>query len=56
MPMDFWSESVVRAIGDVLRNTIMVDDNILTSETCTTVRVLVEINVRKGLFESMGLV
>jgi hypothetical protein len=42
-------------IGNVLGKTVLVDDSFFTSDTRTMVRVLVEINVNKCLFESMDL-
>jgi hypothetical protein len=56
IPMEFWFEPVVRDIGDILVNIILVDGNFLTSDRLTMVIFLMEIDINKIIFESMDLV
>jgi len=53
--MEFWSKMMVHAIGYLLGKTILVNEFFLTYVSHFVVRVLVEIDVSKCLFESLYL-
>jgi hypothetical protein len=47
---------MIKAIGDHLWNTIVVDDSFLFGGMHSVMRVLVEVDTMKGLFESIKLI
>lgn len=53
--MEFWSTEATSAIGNLLGKTILVGDNFEGSAIHSVARVLVDLNLSKGLFESPKL-
>jgi hypothetical protein len=55
-PLEFWLDSSLKAIGEVLGKFIVVDDNYKTSNMRLMAQILVDLDPHQGLFVSMELV
>jgi hypothetical protein len=56
LPKEFWSDKGFRAIGEVLGNYIIVDKRYKSSNYCWVAQILVDVDPRNGLYESMDIV
>jgi hypothetical protein len=56
LPLQFWSDAGLKAIGEVLDSFITVDKRYKFSKHQLVAHILVDINPRHGLFESMDIV
>jgi hypothetical protein len=54
--MEFWLEHDIRAIGNLLGCSILVDNSFIDSLKCLMARVLVDLNLSMGIFESIDLI
>lgn len=54
--MEFWSEQGIREIGDQLGSTILVDGSFVDNLKRSVARVLVDLDLSKGLYESIELI
>ena len=54
--MEFWIGQALQAIGNHLGKTLMVDDNLIDDGFRSIAWILVDLDINKGLFESIELV
>ena len=55
LPMMFWQEQVLKAIGDKLGNFISMEENWDTKVDRRCAKILVELDLRDGLYEEIKL-
>ena len=55
-PLELWSKVVLRAIGESFSKFIVVDESVQGSLSRNMAKILVKIDFKQGLFESIELV
>ena len=55
-PLELWSKVVLRAIGESFSKFIVVDESVQGSLSINMAKILVKIDFKQGLFESIELV
>ena len=56
LPVEFWTNECIKALRDLLGKNIMVDQNYKIENRCLVAKVLVEINIVEGLYESLDII
>lgn len=54
--LELWEDPILMTIKKLLGKVVKVDESYKTSVYCSVVRVLVDVNIRKGLFEPVEVI